>query len=299
MYLCREMEQITYYLRSGEKQVENAPGAGFLRFLYTTPLGKLGLWILVKRKFFSVLFGKYMDSKASIKKIAPFIEQHQMDMTPYIEPNGGYRHFNDFFYRKIKPEFRPIGEGFVSPADGRVVAFNELKDGQKFYIKGSEFDLNTFTNDPALAKKYEGGAMYVVRLAPVDYHRYHFPTDGLAGPSIRVEGDYYSVSPIALKRNWEIFWQNERQYTILNSETYGDVLICDVGATLTGGIVQTYAFNTQVEKGQEKGHFTFGGSTLVLMLEKGKIKFSEDLVQNSLEGKETYLKMGETIGMPF
>jgi phosphatidylserine decarboxylase len=283
--------------RDGSVFIEETPGRGFLNFLYgTNPLGKLGVWILVKRKFFSVIFGKYMNSRFSKGKIAPFIEQYKMDMHPYFIPNQGFAHFNDFFYRQIKPEFRPIGDGFVCPADGRVVAFNTLDAGQKFYIKGTQFNLATFLGDTALASEYSGGAMLVVRLAPVDYHRYHFPASGIVGPSKIINGHYYSVSPIALKNNWEIFWQNERSYAIQDSDQFGKVLICDVGATLTGSIIQTYKENTFIEKGGEKGHFAFGGSTLVVLLSPGKINFSEDLKTNSMNGKETYVKMGETIG---
>ncbi len=290
---------ILFYDRKGKELIESAPGAGFLRFLYGgNPLGKLGIWMLVKRKFFSAWFGRYMSSAASISKIEPFIAQHQMDMSPYITPEGGFKHFNDFFYRHIKPEYRPIGDGFVCPADGRVVVFDQLENGQKFYIKGREFDLFKFLRSKELAKKYEGGAMMVVRLAPVDYHRYHFPTSGIVGPSIPITGFFYSVSPIALRNNWEIFWQNQRECCIQKSKEYGDVLICDVGATLTGTIIQTYEANTYCEKGQEKGHFAFGGSTLVLLLEKGKIRWSEDILNHSLEGKETYVQMGEQIGSP-
>ncbi|MBU2019145.1 MAG: phosphatidylserine decarboxylase [Bacteroidetes bacterium] len=283
--------------RDGSTFIEETPGRGFLNFLYgTNPLGKLGVDVLVKRKFFSVLFGKYMDSSLSKGKIAPFIEKYKMDMDPYIIPNQGFAHFNDFFYRKIKPEFRPIGDGFVCPADGRIVAFDTLEEGQKFYVKGKQFDLETFLGDKQLADQYSGGAMLVVRLAPVDYHRYHFPTSGIVGPSKVINGYYYSVSPIALKNNWAIFWQNERSYAIQDSAEFGKVLICDVGATLTGSIIQTYEENTFVEKGAEKGHFAFGGSTLVVLLEPGKINFDRDIKMNSSNGKETYVKMGETIG---
>lgn len=288
---------ILFYDRKGKELIESAPGAGFLKFLYGgNVLGKLGLWMLVKRKFFSALFGKYISSAASISKIEPFIAQHHINMSPYITPEGGFKHFNDFFYRHIKPEYRPIGEGFVSPADGRVVVFDELKNGKKFYIKGVEFNLESFLDNKDLANKYEGGAMLVVRLAPVDYHRYHFPTSGKVGPSIPVKGHFYSVSPIALKRNWDIFWQNQREYCIQKSAEFGDVLICDVGATLTGTIIQTYEANAFCEKGSEKGHFAFGGSTLIVLLEKGKIHWSKDILQNSLSGKETYIQMGEKVG---
>lgn len=287
---------IKYRDRQGNELIEATPGAGFLNFLYGGPFGKLGLWLMVKRKFFSTAFGKYMSSSLSKSKIQPFIEQYEMDMSPYIIPEGGFKHFNDFFYRKIKPEFRPIGEGLVSPADGRVLGFQEISDVQKFFIKGSEFDLKTFLQDEKLAQKYVGGSMVIVRLAPVDYHRYHFPATGEVGSDTVIKGSYYSVSPLALRKNLQIFLENQRGYCIQETEDFGSVLIMDVGATLTGSIINTYQPNSLVKKGDEKGHFAFGGSTTVLLIEKGKVKLAEDIIENTKAGFETYLKMGETIG---
>jgi phosphatidylserine decarboxylase len=289
--------EIVFYKRDGEKCVEKAPGVGFLRFLYGNNLfGAFSLNTLVRRKSFSIWFGKYMSSSRSKSKIQPFIDKHKIDMSEYIEPSGGFQSFNQFFHRRIKDECRPLGDGFVCPADGRVVAFPTIEESTRFYIKGQDFDIPTFLGDKELAKKYLGGSIMVVRLAPVDYHRYHFPCDGTPGPSKLINGYLYSVSPVALKQNFRIFWENKREYCIHQSPDFGDVIICDVGATLTGTIIQTYEENKSIKKGDEKGHFAFGGSTLVILLPPNKIKWSEDLLKNSLNGKETYVKMGEKIG---
>jgi len=288
---------IKYRDRQGNELIEATPGACFLNFLYGGAFGKLGLWLMVKRKFFSAAFGKYMSSSLSKSKIWPFIEQYEMDMSPYVIPEGGFKHFNDFFYRKIKPEFRPIGEGLVSPADGRVLAFQEISDTQKFFIKGSEFDLKTFLQNDELAAKYQGGSMIVVRLAPVDYHRYHFPCTGKVGSDVVIKGSYYSVSPLALQKNLDIFLENKRTYCLQETEDLGSVLIMDVGATLTGSIINTYTPNSNVQKGDEKGHFAFGGSTTVLLVEKGKVSLAADILVNTEAGFETYLMMGESIGV--
>lgn len=295
------MEEIKFKVRGSDNVVtEKVPGGGFLSFLYGgNPLGRLSLFLLVKRKVFSVGFGKYMSSSKSKKKIAPFVAKHGIDLNEYVQPEKGYQSFNDFFYRNIKATARPIEEGVVSPADGRIVAFNSLSDTTKFFVKGSEFGLKSFLCDDNLSAKYTGGAMLIVRLAPVDYHRYHFPVRGVVGPSKIIKGFYYSVSPLALRKKMEIFCQNQREYSIQTSNEYGDVLICDVGATLTGGIVQTYEVDELAEKGSEKGYFAFGGSTIILLFEKGKIQFSEDLIKNTNDGFETFLKMGETIGRGF
>lgn len=283
--------------RKGNIQTEATPGSGFLNFLYgRNPFGKLGLWLLVKRKFFSVRFGKYMSSKRSTKKVQPFIEKYELDMSPYVIPEDGFQSFNDFFYRKIKPEARPIGEGLICPADGRVLAFQNINDTQKFFIKGSEFSLSSFLRHKELAKKYEGGSMVIVRLAPVDYHRYHFPCDGTVSEDTVIKGYYYSVSPLALRKNLQIFLENQRVYCTQTSGQFGDVLYADIGATLTGSILNTFQPGEFYVKGSEKGYFAFGGSTVVLLLEKGKVKFSADLLKNTSEGMETYVRMGEGIG---
>lgn len=290
-------QPIQFIDRAGILHEEATPGSGFLRFLYGgNPLGKLGLWLLVKRKFFSAIFGRYMSSSWSKSKVEPFIAKYEMDMTPYIIPEKGFKSFNDFFYRKIKPEFRPIGEGLVCPADGRVLAFQQIEDTQSFFIKGKAFSLLTFLQDEKLAEKYKGGSMLIVRLAPVDYHRYHFPSTGVVGSNKLIKGDYYSVSPFALRQNLQIFLENQRAYCIQSSEKYGEILYSDVGATLTGSIINTFQPGKQHKKGDEKGYFAFGGSTVVLLLEKGKVVFSEDLLKNTRNRIETYLKMGETIG---
>ncbi|HIP32387.1 MAG TPA: phosphatidylserine decarboxylase [Crocinitomicaceae bacterium] len=289
------MQEIHYINRSNnQEEIEKVPGNGFLNFLYGgNPLGKMSLWLMVKRKYFSVVFGKYMRSSFSKSKIAPFVKKHQIDLNDYQKQE--FEHFNDFFYRKIKPSARPIGDGIVSPADGRVLVFPKISDTQQFYVKGSAFDLITFLQNEELAKKYDNGSMMVVRLAPVDYHRFHFPVSGVPSENKKIKGDYYSVSPIALREKVEIFLQNKREYCVLHNKEIGDVLICDVGATLTAGIHQTYQPTKPFQKGDEKGYFSFGGSTLIVLFEEGKMNFSKDLIENTSKGFETLLKMGEQI----
>jgi phosphatidylserine decarboxylase len=292
------MDTITYKDRATKKLVEEKiPSEGLLRWLYANPLGKLTLHSLVKRKAVSVTAGKYMDSKRSQKRIQRFIDLHDLDMSVYKRKNSeAYSTFNDFFYRRIDPVARPIQEGIVSPADGKALAFQNVNEVDTFFVKGSEFTPLSFIQDEAEAKHYEDGALFIVRLAPTDYHRYHFPATGKALASKRVKGHLYSVSPLALRKSLEIFCQNKRELCKLETKEYGNILIADVGATMVGSIYQTYTPGSLVQKGQEKGYFAFGGSTLVLMFEKGKIKFSPDLIENTKNGFETAVKVGETIG---
>ncbi|MFV0590515.1 MAG: phosphatidylserine decarboxylase [Draconibacterium sp.] len=290
------MKTIKYIERaSGETKTENVPGEGMLKWLYASATGKAALHLLVKRKIVSALGGWYMNTGRSAKRIPDFVKEHNIDLNEYeISTVEGYKTFNQFFYRKLKPGARPIGEDIVSPADGKILVFPALNDVSSFFVKGSEFTLSSFLHNEELAKKYANGSMCIVRLAPPDYHRYHFPAPGVASESVKIKGHYFSVSPLALRGSLEIFCQNKREYSILATEGYGDILIMDVGATMVGSIIQTYQ-SGKVDKGDEKGYFAFGGSTLVLLFEKGKIRFSPDLIENTDQKLETSIKMGETI----
>jgi len=282
--------------KTGKIVKEKVPGSKTMSFLYGKKrAGKLNLFLLFKRKYLSQFGGLMMKWSYSKRKIPTFIKEHQLNMDDFEVPEKGFKNFNQFFYRKLKEDKINIEEGVVSPADGKIVVFNIVDDCYKFYIKDCSFDLHTFLKDEFLAKKYKGGAMAIIRLAPADYHRFHFPFDGVPTTSKKIKGYYYSVSPIALQQNMRIFCENKREYSILKTQEIGDILYCEVGATLTGSIVQTYIPNQPVKKGDEKGHFAFGGSTVVLLFEKNKIKFNQDLIEHTAKGYETSIKMGEQI----
>jgi phosphatidylserine decarboxylase len=292
------VDEIRYIEReSGTQKTEQVPGGNMLKFLYGSPLGRLTLSILIKRKIFSAIGGWFMNTKYSAKRVMPFVKQYGINLDEYYVPEKGFKHFNDFFYRKIKPECRVISEQVASPADGKILVFPVLSDIPKFFIKGSEFDLNTFLQNKELSDKYRKGSMAIIRLAPPDYHRFHFPVGGEVGNITKIKGAYYSVSPLALRKNLQIFLENKRELCQVKSDNHGDVLIVDVGATLTGSIIQTFDENSQIAKGQEKGYFAFGGSTTVLFFENKKVQFDPDLVANTLNGFETTIKMGEQIAV--
>ena len=162
-------------------------------------------------------------------------------------------------------------------------------------VKGHRFDNLSFLNNADLAQNYLGGTLVIVRLAPPDYHRFHFPVSGSVSPNTQIDGDYYSVNPLALRKMTEIFCLNKREFTILSNPLFGDDVMAEVGATMAGSIVQTYTGDL-AKKGEEKGYFKFGGSTVVLLFEKNKICIDADLLINTLKGYETGIKQGEKIG---
>lgn len=292
-----KFEKIKYIERkTGETKFEKVMGEASLKFLYYNPFGKLFLHSLVKRKFLSDFYGKQMDKASSVKKIPNFVKEMQIDMSEYKKNIEEFSSFNEFFYRELKEGARSIDfdeNVIVSPADGKILAYTNLKDKDKFFVKGSEFNLESFFQNKNLAEKYKNGTFVIIRLAPADYHRFHFPTDGEINETKKIEGSYFSVSTHAIKTNFNIFCENKREFSILKTEKFGEIALFDVGATMVGSIVQTYNPNSFVKKGEEKGYFLFGGSTCILIFEAGKIEIDKDILMNTQNGIETRIYMGE------
>ncbi|CAM1341462.1 phosphatidylserine decarboxylase [Tenacibaculum amylolyticum] len=283
--------------KSGEVQIETPPGEGFLKLLYNNPFGKMALLPLVKRKFLSAWYGRRMDKPSSTKKIKQFVSDLQIDMSEAQKSIDEFSSFNDFFYRKLKPSARPIENDFVSPGDGKLLAFENIADIHNFFVKGRKFTLTEFLNNEALAKEYENASLLILRLAPNDYHRYHFPYDGIPTEMSKIKGDYLSVSPYALASNFtKVFCENKREYCILKTQNKGNVILAPVGATMVGGIIETYNAENEIKKGDEMGYFAFGGSTIVILIDKEQIQIDQDILENTKNKIETFVKMGEKIG---
>ncbi|WP_428742005.1 phosphatidylserine decarboxylase [Tenacibaculum sp.] len=283
--------------KSGKIITETPPGEGYLKLLYNNPFGKMALLPLVKRKFLSSWYGKLMNKPSSINKINNFVRELQIDMNEAERPSEDYISFNDFFYRKLKPSAREIENGFVSPGDGKMLAFKNVADVHDFFIKGRKFTLEEFLGNKELAKKYQNSSLIILRLAPNDYHRYHFPYDGIPSEMTKIKGSYFSVSPYALASNFtKVFCENKREYCEMTTQDKGDILIAPVGATMVGSIIETYTPNTPVKKGDEMGYFAFGGSTIVILVNNSKITIDQDILDNTKNKMETFVKMGEKIG---
>ena len=297
LYPLPPQAPIRYYDRqNGLLKTEKVAGEKWLVWLYNNPVGEATLWALAKRKLVSSVYGSMMDRPSSIKKIQPFVDEFDIDLSTARKQE--FSSFNDFFIRKLKNNARPVDAGTtvaVSPADGKILAYDNISN-RDFIIKGYRFDISSFLNNARLAQKYHDGTLVIIRLAPFDYHRFHFPVSGSVSPVTRIDGDYYSVNPLALHKMAEIFCLNKREYTIISSPLFGDVVMTEVGATMVGSVIQTFTGNV-AKKGDEKGYFRFGGSTVVLLFEKNKIRIDPDLLMNTSKGFETSIREGERIGV--
>ena len=294
------VELVQYFNRYTQRvETEEVYGEGFLRFTYGNPLGRLALHALVKRSAFSRWYGWRMDRTRSRVKVAPFIAHYGVNTGEFADAPESYRTFNEFFFRKLKPEARPIDARenvAVFPADGRHLGFQDMSKMDGIFVKGQVFDLRTLIGNDALAEIFREGTMVLSRLCPVDYHRFHFPVAGVAGAPRLINGPLYSVNPLALRRNIHIFTENKRAVTAIESERFGTVLMFEVGATCVGNWDYTFTPGAHVAKGEEKGFFKFGGSSTITLFERGCVRLAEDLLEQSARRMELYARMGDRMG---
>lgn len=294
------MEPIQYYNRHTRKlETEQVYGEGFLRWIYGSTLGKAALHTLVKRRAFSSWYGRRMSTGSSAKKIAPFIKHYALDPADFADSPESFASFNEFFFRRLKPEARPILDdpaSVVFPADGRHLGFQRASDIGSVFVKGQRFELADLLSDADLAARYADGPLVLSRLCPVDYHRFHFPVAGTPGESRSIPGPLFSVSPVALRAKLEYLWTNKRAVTLLDAGLFGTVAILEIGATCVGSIRQTYSPGKPIKKGEEKGYFAFGGSSTITLFEPGRVHLAQDLLEQSARQTELYARIGTLMG---
>ncbi len=283
---------------TGQQEREKVLGERSLRWVYGSTIGNIALHLLIKRAFFSRILGTMKNSRRSARTLPDFVREYNINMEEAALPLEEYGSFNEFFFRRLKTDARPICQGatVALPADGRHSAWQDASQIRNVFVKNQSFDLPALLGSRKLAEKYATGAVVLSRLCPVDYHRFHFPASGIPDAPKRIPGPLASVSPYCLRRQLSWLWTNKRELTILHTEELGDVLCLAVGATGVGAIFQTYSPNQWVEKGAEHGYFAFGGSTVMTFFEPGRVQIAPDLLTNTANGFETFAHMGDLLG---
>ena len=271
-----------YYDRKKDSYIEVDTNKG-LKFLYNTVLGRLILKIAIS-KFVANTYAKYINSKLSIKKINKFIKENNINIDEYEEVK--YNSFNDFFMRKIKKDKRTIQDNVISVCDSKLSIY-KIDDNSKFEIKNS-----IYTVEELIGEKRDYKYALIFRLCVDDYHHYVFPDDGRVVSSNYINGKLHTVQPIALKK-YKVFHENSREVTFLDCKNLGDVCYVEVGAMMIGKIVNEPV--KEFKKGDEKGHFEFGGSTIILLINKD-IEFDNKIIEHTNKDIETIVKLGDTIG---
>jgi len=299
------MTDIFYINRqTGKEEVEKVYKGKAVELFYGDSslshyLHKWLLPVLAKKKWLSRLYGYLQKRPSSRKKIAPFIKEFGLDSSEFLDPVSAYRSFNAFFIRKLKPEARPINSDpcrAVIPADGRYYFYADIDTCPGFIVKGEKFTLDTLLGSTSLASEFQGGSMVLARLCPTDYHRFHFPCDCQPGLTHLINGWLYSVNPLAVKKNIQIFAQNKRTLCELRTPLFGRIIYMEIGATSVGSIQETYTANEWQPKGGEKGYFEFGGSSLILLFAKNTIQLDADLLAATERGLEIRCLLGQSMG---
>lgn len=278
--------------------VEKVYGDKMVEWLYQSNTGKALSEVLVK-PWLSNFYGSLQNTSWSKGKIKPFIKDFNIPIDDFLPEEGRdqadpYSSFNQFFIRRFKPGKRQYPQDhhvMGAPAEARYFAYESIQDDELIPVKGK------FLNSPLLLANtkweqiFKDGPCLLARLCPVDYHRYHYPDHGKVLDHYPVHGKLHSVNPLALKEKADIFATNERVVTILETENFGKLAYVEVGAIMVGKIIQSGSL-TNFKRGEEKGYFLFGGSTVIVLGEKGKWKPDELMLQNTKKKIETYVHLG-------
>ena len=266
-----------------------------LHFLYKTIPGRLLLKPLTSPQV-SKHCGRFLDSRLSSFLIKSFVKKNKIKIEDY--QTEGIHSFNDFFRRKIKDGLRTFDyspEKLTAPCDGLLSVWNiEEADGTVIPVKQSQYTVASLLQNPELAATYQGGLCLVFRLCVNHYHRYAYADSGRKGRNIFIPGVLHTVRPVALQ-SLPVFVENSREYTLIESSVFGPLIQMEVGAMLVGRIVN-HEEEALVKRGEEKGFFEYGGSTIILLIQKDKAKINPELLENSGLGIESPVKMGQVIG---
>ena len=301
--------KIKFYNRESQsEEIEKVYGDKAVQWLYQSPLGRMVAPVVTSHSL-SRFYGMIQDSSIlSHYKVAPFIRKFNIPIEEYLPEKGlihepkngiyGYSSFNSFFTRKFREGIRSFPEeaGRMGAfAEARYFGYENLSDEERVPVKGQFLNAKSVLVRDEYVKLFDDGPMLLARLCPVDYHRFHFPDDGKVIASYRIHGHLESVNPMALKQKDEIFCENERHVTILETKNFGLLAYVEVGATMVGKIIQSYK-GKNFKRGQEKGMFLFGASTVMVYGQSGKWRPSQDILEKSSKGQEVLIKLGDTVG---
>ncbi|XP_022898085.1 phosphatidylserine decarboxylase proenzyme 2-like [Olea europaea var. sylvestris] len=249
--------------------------------------------------------GRKMDSVESAKDIPKFVDmfKDQINLSEVKCPLENFKTFNEFFIRELKPGARPIAcmerdDVAICAADSRLMAFKTTTDCLRFWIKGRKFSVQGLLGAEVCSSSFVDGTLVIFRLAPQDYHRFHFPVSGTIEKFVEIPGCLYTVNPIAVNSKYcNVFTENKRVIALISTADFGKVAFVAIGATMVGSITFSKKEGDHVKKGDEFGYFSFGGSTVICVFEKDTIKIDNDLLENSARSLETLVSVGMSLGI--
>ncbi|OYZ24546.1 MAG: hypothetical protein B7Y39_01150 [Bdellovibrio sp. 28-41-41] len=258
-------------------------------WLFTSTIGKL-VNFAISFPVFSQIASKYLNSSMSFKKIDGFKREFEINDDEFIEDD--FKTLNEYFIRQFKPTARPFSKNegdFSSLAEGYYL----VSPDASLPIKG----ITSTAKELIQANpEFEIKQSIVVRLSPKEYHRFHFPFSGVLKSLKTIEGKLFSINPVTLKHDSQLFIRNKRTVLLLEFDNQSRAYIVLIGATYVGSIQITHKVGQRFNKGDQCGYFEFGGSTAVILLNT-EMTFKEKILSYSQQGIETFAKLGETIAI--
>ncbi|KAJ8444162.1 hypothetical protein Cgig2_030982 [Carnegiea gigantea] len=307
---------ILVFDRSTKRLVEELISGKIVLSMRAIYQSKLGLHLMDKGakellQDISEKQGKKMNSVDSVKDIPKFISffkafttyqecfadrcvwnmDHclfldQINLSEMKYPLDHFKTFNEFFIRELKPGARPIAsvdrdDVAVCAADCRLTAFRTVRESTRFWVKGRKFSVQGLLGNDVSATPFIDGTLVIFRLAPQDYHRFHFPVSGIIERSVGIPGFLYTVNPIAVNSKYcNVFTENKRVVSIISTAYFGKVAFIAIGATMVGSITFTRNKGDHVKKGDQDA-----------------IKIDADLLENSSRSLETLVRVGMQLGV--
>ena len=266
-----------------------------LQFLYTNKLGLFLLKSIVIKPWFSKFLCRKYYTKASVRKIPEFARKHDINIADMtldlkVHPNGEFSSFNDFFSRRELRDIQVENGVFPAISDSHLSLFT-IRNNMELTIKGSKYRLEELVGD-RVDKSYEEGLCLVFRLSINDYHRYIFFDNGSLNNRKSIQGELHTVRDIAQKE--KVFAKNKRVVNYLDTDNFSQAIQIEIGALLVGDIIN-HNIN-EFRQMQEKGYFSYCGSTIVVLLQKDKLNLDSKYKEILDSDREIYVRMGERIG---
>lgn len=234
-----------------------------------------------------------MDSPESKKGISAWLNDKSINHDDFVMPLEGFKSFNDFFTRNLKPGARDIeaiddNSVLVSPADGVInMINNDLKLESQIPTKGRmTLNLNALLGNSKYVDKFIGGTALAVFLKPDNYHHYHSPISGTVVEAREEVGDRLFGMPdipdiinngnIAYNKDYSVFENFRHGYLVIKTEKFGYIGMIPIGLQTIGSVVFQERFKKvgdilpeKIYKGEKVGNFAYGGSTVLLIFQKG------------------------------
>lgn len=263
-----------------------------LDFLYQTLPGRILLKCVISRRWFSNIMAGRQKTRSSVRRIQPFIETYQIDLSECEKTE--FENFEDFFTRKRIYRTDTSSEEFIAVADARLMVC-QIDEHLTLHIKNSVYSLQELIDKKEIPEEYKNGICLVYRLAVEDYHRYVYPDKGYVKNTKSIPGVLHTVRPVSEK--YHVFSHNHRICSLLHTKHFSDIIQIEVGALLVGKI---HNYQTQnFEKLQERGYFSYGGSTIIQLFQKDIIQIDKDIIRKNKEGIEVKVSIGERIGITY